>query len=414
MKVDDEQLLASDEGLERMALAFLGDRPRRSSRTGPLVWGEGDDAAVAIWDDPDPDIERTDLDIAREYRRARFDAGLGWLDGPVEHGGAGLNAASQRRFAALEAQFETPSQTFFKLDRVLSPILLRYADPKVAQQRIRGLFRGDKIACELFSEPGAGSDLASLRTKAVQDGDTWIINGQKVWTSDAHYADIGLALCRTESDVPDRKGLTAFLVDMHGPGVEVRPLRQITGGSSFNEVFLTDVRVPDAHRIANGGQGWEVAQETLKIERTAIGVGLGRGGAGVANGERLVALVRALGLESEPVVRQQLAEVYAAFRAAKHLQNTTVVRQRANDTSTASPMLAKLALSNNLRLASRFVTDVLGPRLAANTGEWGTFAWNQFVLGEPGMHIMAGTDEVVHNMIGEQVLGLPREPRPQP
>ena len=157
-----------------------------------------------------------------------------------------------------------------------------------------------------------------------------------------------------------------------------------------------------------------MAQETLKIERTAIGVGMGRGGAGVANGERLVALVRALGLENDPIVRQRLAEVVMAFRAAKHLQHVTTARRRAGDNPTASPLLAKLTLSNNLRMASRFVTDLLGPRLAADTGEWGTFAWNQFVLGEPGMHIMAGTDEVVHNMIGEQVLGLPREPRPQP
>jgi alkylation response protein AidB-like acyl-CoA dehydrogenase len=414
MKVDDETFLSSDDGLERRALSFLADRPRRSRTQGSLVWGEGDDGAVAIWDDPDPDIESAELDVARAYRRARFDAGLGWLDGPAEHGGAGLNTASQRRFAALEAQFDTPSQAFFKLDRVLTPILLRYADPTLARKHVRGLFRGDVIGCELFSEPGAGSDLASLTTKAALDGDTWVVDGQKVWTSDAHYADIGLALCRTESHVPGRTGLTALLVDMHAPGVEVRPLRQITGGSSFNEVFLTGVRVPDSHRIGARGQGWEVAQETLKIERTAIGVGMGRGGAGVANGERLVALVRSLGLENDPVVRQQLAEVFTAFRAAKHLQHVTAARHRAGDNPTASPLLAKLTLSNNLRLASRFVTDLLGPRIAADTREWGTFAWNQFVLGEPGMHIMAGTDEVVHNMIGEHVLGLPREPRPQP
>ena len=226
MKVDDEErVVVSDDGLEHRALSFLADRRRRSRTQGPLVWGEGDDGAVAIWDDPDPDVERAELDVARTYRRTRFDAGLGWLDGPVEHGGAGLDAASQRRFAALEAQFDTPSQAFFKLDRVLTPILLRYADPEIARQHVRGLFRGDVIGCELFSEPGAGSDLASLTTKAVQDGDTWIVDGQKVWTSDAHYADIGLALCRTESQVSGRKGLTAFLVDMRQPGVEVRPLR---------------------------------------------------------------------------------------------------------------------------------------------------------------------------------------------
>lgn len=398
--------------VEEQARAFFADYPPRR-RHDRFEWGVGDDRAVAIWDDPDPEEERHELEVARAYRRARFAAGLGWLEGPTELGGRGLPRAAQHLVDRIEAEREVPTQAFFKLDRVLGPILREHADPQVAARLERGLFTGELIACELFSEPGAGSDLASLRTRATRTTSGWTVSGQKVWTSDAHYADVGLALCRTEPGSAGRQGLSALIIDMHHPGVEVRPLRQMTGGASFNEVFLTDVPVPEEHLVGRLGQGWRIAQETLLIERQAIGTGLGRGGAGVANGQRLSALVQHLGLADDPVVRQRLAEVHAGFRTARSLDRITRSRRSIGDTELPSPMLSKLALSRNLRLTSRFLIDVLGPRLAADTGEWGTFAWKDFVLGEPGMHIMAGTDEVVRSMIGERDLDLPRDPRPE-
>ena len=156
---------------------------------------------------------------------------------------------------------------------MVAPTILAHATEEVKHRYLRAMHRGDMVGCQLFSEPGAGSDLAGLQTRAVRDGDEWVVNGQKVWTSFAHLADIGEIICRTDADLPKHQGLTGFLVDMHAPGVEVRPLRQMTGGASFNEVFLTDVRIPDSHRLGDVNQGWAVALTTLMNERAAIGGG---------------------------------------------------------------------------------------------------------------------------------------------
>lgn len=392
------------------AQAFLQSTvPTRAAGTHRFVWGEGDDGDVAIWEEPDQSREAEQLRESRAWRARRFDAGLGWLDGPTDFGGRGLPARAHFDYLAAEAAFEVPDQSFFKLDRVLAPIFQRYASETVKQQYLSALFRGDTIACELFSEPDAGSDLASARMRATQGSDgLWTLNGQKVWTSDAHFADVGLALCRTDPGTRRHESLTAFLVDMHHPGAEVRPLRQMTGGSSFNEVFLNNVPVPDSHRVGEVGQGWEVVQATLKIEREAIGLGLGRGGAGVANGRRLVEMARQLGQADDPLVRQKLAEVYTGFRLGKYLGLVARAEHAQGGPTGAAPMLAKLSLTRNTKATTELLRLMLGQRLAADTSEWGTFAWNAFVMGEPGLHITAGTDEILRNVIAERFLGLPR------
>jgi alkylation response protein AidB-like acyl-CoA dehydrogenase len=383
---------------------FLGSSavPQRGGRPGPRAASED----LSLWEEPDPAAERAALGAARAFRAALFDAGLAWIDGPVELGGRGLSAAHRQAYLAVGREYETPPAHFFKLDRVLSPVLRRYAPPELVTRVVPALFRGDLMACELFSEPGAGSDLAGLATRAVPDGDHWIVDGQKVWTSDAHLADVGLLLCRTDPAASRRAGISAFLIDMHSPGVQVRPLRQMTGGSSFNEVFLDGVRVPDAWRVGALGAGWRVAMETLRIERAAIGSGLGRGGLGIADGSRLIELLRGLGLTADVALRQQLAEVYTGFQTARYMSR---IAQRNPDgplRARAVPMLAKLALSQNVGAASHLAIAALGDRLTADTGAPGTFAWNDFVLGEPGIHIVAGTDEIVRNTIARHVLGL--------
>lgn len=378
--------------------------PARSGSSGRRASSQD----VSLWEEPDPEAERAALGEARAFRARLFDAGLAWIDGPIELGGRGLSAAHRQAYLNVEREFETPPAHFFKLDRVISPILRRYAAPELVTRVVPALFRGDLVACELFSEPGAGSDLAGLSTRAVRDGDHWVVSGQKVWTSDAHIADVGLLLCRTDPDAPRRAGISAFVIDVRSPGVEVRPLRQMTGGSSFNEVFLDDVRVPDSRRVGALGEGWPVAMETLRIERAAIGFGLGRGGLGIADGSRLIELLRSLGLAGDVALRQQLAEVYTGFQTARYLAR---IAQRNPDgplQARAAPMLAKLALSRNVRAASRLAIAALSDRLTADTGAPGTFAWNDFVLGEPGIHIVAGTDEIVRNNIARQVLGLGR------
>jgi acyl-CoA dehydrogenase len=271
------------------------------------------------------------------------------------------------------------------------------------------MYRGDIVGCQLFSEPGAGSDLASLQTKAERDGDEWIVTGQKVWTSGAHYSDIGEIICRTDSDLPKHKGLTGFVVDMHAPGVEIRPLRQMTGGASFNEVFFNEVRVPDDHRLGDVNQGWTVALTTLMNERASIGAGTG-GGMGLASVTRLAELCRHFDVIDDPIVRQKMMDVYINFQVSRYTNQRAMDRIKRGQLPGPEMSIAKLSLTNNLWRTANFVADVLGPRITADTGEWGTYAWGGLLLGVPGMKVAGGTDEVMKNIVGERVLGLPKEP----
>ena len=282
------------------------------------------------------------------------------------------------------------------------------AAPPAKERYLRSLYRGDIVACQLFSEPGAGSDLASLQTRAERDGDEWVITGQKVWTSGAQYSDIGEIIARSDPDLPKHKGLTGFLVDMKAPGVEVRPLRQMTGGASFNEVFFTEVRVPDDHRLGDVNNGWAVALTTLMNERAAIGAGGGGGGGGLLT--RAIAMAKAFGVTDDPLVRQRLADLVVRSRVAQYTNQRALDKIRAGQTPGPELSIAKLAgTQQSVRLAE-FVAGVLGPKLTADTGEWGTYAWTQLVLGTPGMRIAGGSDEVMRNIVGERVLGLPKDP----
>ncbi|MCI3950384.1 MAG: acyl-CoA dehydrogenase, partial [Acidimicrobiales bacterium] len=230
-----------------------------------------------------------------------------------------------------------------------------------------------------------------------------------VWTSGAQYSDIGEVIVRTDADQPKHKGLTGFVVDMHAPGVEVRPLRQMTGGASFNEVFFTDVRVPDDHRLGDVNQGWTVALTTLMNERAAIGAG-GAGGSSTVSTTRLAELLRHYGSSSDPVLRQELMELHIKQTVARLTNQRALDKIKAGQAPGPELTTAKLALTQNMTAAAEFVAHVLGPRLTADTGEWGTYSWNQFVLGTPGMRIAGGSDEVLRNIISERVLGLPKEP----
>jgi acyl-CoA dehydrogenase len=391
--------------------AFLDAHAEPKEEAKAFVWGEGSDD-VAIFEEVDRAKELEALARAKEWRAARYDAGLGWITGPTEYGGRALPAAYERAYAALESGYRVPEQGFFGIGLgMVAPTILAHGTPEIRARYLPALYRGDIVGCQLFSEPGAGSDLASLQTRAVRDGDEWVITGQKVWTSGAHYSDIGEIICRTDPDLPKHKGLTAFLVDMKAPGVEIRPLRQMTGGANFNEVFFTEVRVPDDHRLGDVNQGWTVALTTLMNERASIGAGGGGGGGlGLASITRLAEMVRHFGLADDPLVRQRLADVYIHFQVAKYTNQRAMDRIKAGQAPGPELSIAKLSLTGNLWRTANFVAQVLGPRLVADTGEWGTYAWNQLLLGVPGMKIAGGTDEVLKNIIGERVLGLPKDP----
>src|SRR5919106_2177740 len=260
------------------AKAFLdaNAEPRPEEK---FAWGEGSDR-VGLLEEKTPEQAAADLAAAKDWKAREFDAGFGWISGPGEYGGRALPKEYDRTYAAVRSEYKIPSQEPFIIGLgMVAPTILAHAIPDVKERYLRALYRGDIVGCQLFSEPVAGSDLAGIQTRAVRDGDEWVLTGQKVWTSGAQYSDIGEIITRTSPDKPKHKGLTMFLVDMKAPGVDVRPLRQMTGGASFNEVFFDDVRVPDSHRLGDVDEGWTVALTTLMNERAAIG----GGGAGFSN-----------------------------------------------------------------------------------------------------------------------------------
>jgi alkylation response protein AidB-like acyl-CoA dehydrogenase len=249
-----------------------------------------------------------------------------------------------------------------------------------------------------------------LSTRAERDGDEWVVTGQKVWTSGAHYSDIGELICRTERSPRKHEGMSAFLIDMHAPGVDVRPLRQMTGGASFNEVFFRDVRVPDSHRLGAVNDGWKVAVTTLLNERASVGVERAGSGRGVAGTVRHLAMARQFGRNTDPVLRQDLARVHGRYQLAKYTARRAAASARNGERPGPEMSTAKLALTQNLTESAELAGRILGAALQADTGEWGTFAWTQLLLGSPGMRLGGGTDEIQRNIIGERVLGLPKEP----
>jgi acyl-CoA dehydrogenase len=395
---------------EEVTAFFDANAKRKEAEDEPFVWGEGEDD-IGLFEEVDRDREKRELAEAQEWRAKRYDAGLGWITGPTEYGGRALTAAHDRVYATIEPKYDIPRQNFFGIGLgMVAPTILAHAQPHIRDRYLAKMYRGDIVGCQLFSEPGAGSDLASLQTRAERDGEEWLLNGQKVWTSGAQYSDIGEIICRTDPDKPKHKGLTGFVVDMHAPGVEVRPLRQMTGGASFNEVFFTDVRVPDDHRLGDVNEGWTVALTTLMNERASIGAGSTGGGLGIASSARLIEMLRHFGLDQDPVYRQELMRLHVAFSVAKYNNQRAMDKIKSGQLPGPEMSIAKLSLTQNMWQTAQFVSRVLGARMTADTGEWGTFSWSQFVLGVPGMRIAGGSDEVMRNIVAERVLGLPKDP----
>jgi len=385
--------------------AFLDANASRKVVEEKFVWGNGSDV-VGMFEEKDRNDELEDLKRACEWRAKKFDAGFGWISGPKAFGGRELPHAYQRAFDSLEGRFQVPNQSYFTIGLgMVAPTIAVHASQAAKEKYVAQMFRGDIVGCQLFSEPGAGSDLASLQTKAEKDGDVWVITGQKVWTSGAHYSDIGEVIARTDPDLPKHKGLTGFIVDMRDPAVEIRPLRQMTGGASFNEVFFNELRVPDDHRLGDVNNGWNVALTTLMNERAAIGAGGGGGGLLT----RAIEMTRHFGLSDDPVTRQMLADVAIHQRVAGYNNQRAMDKIKAGGLPGPEMSIAKLAGTMNTRRLSDFVSHVLGAKMVADSGEWGTYAWSQLVVGAPGASIAGGSDEVMRNIVGERVLGLPKD-----
>ncbi len=387
------------------ATEFLETHATRKEAEQAFEWGKGSDK-VAMFEEKDRSEEVEDIRRACAWRAQKFDAGYGWISGPKRFGGRELPHAYQRSFDSLESRFQVPNQSYFTIGLgMVAPTIAAHASEAAKDMYVAKMFRGDIVGCQLFSEPGAGSDLASLQTKAERDGDVWVITGQKVWTSGAHYSDIGEVIARTDPSLPKHRGLTGFIVDMRDPAVEIRPLRQMTGGASFNEVFFNELRVPDDHRLGDVNNGWNVALTTLMNERAAIGAGGGGGGMYT----RVIEMTRAFGLTDDPVTRQMLADLLIHQRVAGYNNQRAMDKILAGGLPGPEMSMAKLAGTMNMRRLGNFASHVLGAKMVVDTGEWGTYAWSQLVLGTPGGRIAGGSDEVMRNIVGERVLGLPKD-----
>ncbi len=355
-----------------------------------------------------------------EFLRARFDAGLAFVHYPSGLGGQGLPRSLQvvvdREFAAAGAPSNYPERNGIGLG-MAAPTILAHGTPEQKERWLRPLWTGEEIWCQLFSEPGAGSDLAGLATRAVADGDTWIVNGQKVWTSSAHMAKRALLVARTNPAAPKHDGLTYFALDMKQPGVQVRPLRQITGEAEFNEVFLTDAQIPDADRIGDVGQGWTVSMSTLMNERVSIG-----GNAMPREGGMIASAARTWRERPElrtPGLHDRLLRLWADAEVARlagaRLRQQLAAGQPGPEGSAAKLVFARLnqeisEFEVELASGDGLLYDDWTMRRPEGANFFGRNPGFRFLRAK-GNSIEGGTSEILRNIIAERVLGLPKEAR---
>jgi alkylation response protein AidB-like acyl-CoA dehydrogenase len=352
------------------------------------------------------------LAIAQDWQAKKAAAGYACISWPKAWGGAGGTPIQQ----AIFAQEETKAGVYFPYYMtglgMLIPTLIQYADEETRNRLVPPAVRGEDIWCQLFSEPSNGSDAAAARTTAVRAGDEWVINGQKVWNSGAHYSDYGLLLARTDPDVPKHKGLTMFWVDMKTPGVEARPIHMMSGDSEFNEVFLTDVRIKDSQRVGQIGEGWKVTVTTLMNERAALGGGSGLGWRDILDLARQVPGINDDVL-ADPAFREKLAEWYVNAEGIRLLSLRTLTTLSKGGTPGPEMSAGKLVWSSQTQdLCNQAVEiqDQFGlvddPKIALRDG-----AFQQRLLFSPGLRLGGGADEILKNIIAERVLGLPGDVR---
>ena len=389
-----------EAAFRKEARAFLDEHARAFNRDRP----EQNANSVTITDHA---VELDYVQRCRDWQKVKFDAGWAGITWPIQYGGRGGTSIQDGIFKEEEARYISASGVFAVGIGMAGPTLIAHGTDEQKQRYLSPMLRGDEVWCQLFSEPEAGSDLGGLRTSAVRDGDEWVVNGQKVWTSGAHYSDWGILLTRTDPDAPKHRGITYFVVDMRSPGIEVRPLRQITGAAHFNEVFLTDVRVPHANMIGPPNAGWGPMMTTLSNERTLIGGGQGR-----TTFDDLSALARTTGTAGDPVIRQDLARAYTRGQLLRYLGYR--VRTAALQGRQPGPesSIMKLLVSLNQHETGNLVMAMCGARgmLAGADGLDGG-RWVMEFLGQWASRIGGGTDQIQRNTIAEKVLQLPPEPR---
>jgi alkylation response protein AidB-like acyl-CoA dehydrogenase len=372
-----------------------------------------DDNAAKYRDLPEDDGREEFVRRAKEWQRTKHAAGYTGITWPKAMGGQGLSPMHSIIFGQEEGKTAAPTGLYAIGLGMCIPTVFTHGRPEVIERFVPKALEGDEIWCQLFSEPAAGSDLAGIRTRAVKDGDDWVINGQKVWTTNAHLSDYGIIVTRTDPSKPKHKGLTMFIVDMRAAGVEARPLKQMSGGADFNEVFFTDVRVPDTWRLGEVGDGWKVALTTLMHERLAVG------GKPRHSPDYNTLIDVARGIETElgtaidqSHVRQKIADVYLADEGIKLTQMRALSALSKGQTPGAEQSISKVVVAKNMQDMASFALDMSEAAgfLTEDGGDLerlrGSYLWSA------GLRIAGGTDEILKNIIAERVLGLPGDLRP--
>ncbi len=388
------------------------DSPDESAyRAGVRAWlaAEAPRHAAQATDLSNP-AER--LAAARVWQAAKAAAGYAHVSWPREWGGGGGTAIQQVIFSEEEARYDLPLGFFGIGLGMCLPTIMKFADSATRQRFAVPALRGEQIWCQLFSEPSAGSDLAGLRARAVKTDDAWSVTGQKVWTTGAHYSDYGLLLARSDASVPKHRGLTMFWIDMRTPGVEVRPIHQMTGDSEFNEVYLTDVRIPDAQRLGAVGEGWKVALVTLMNERVEGAKDRGPTTDEILDFARSVPHADGT-LLADAAFRQRFAAWYVQAAGLKFTRLRTLTALSRHETPGPESSIGKLVAANRLQELTNELIEcqdqyglISSPDCAALRG-----SIHHDYLYAPGLRIAGGTDEILKNIIAERVLGLPAEIR---
>ncbi|HZU72802.1 MAG TPA: acyl-CoA dehydrogenase family protein [Acidimicrobiales bacterium] len=374
----------------------------------PAAWVEAVDAG----DDAALNKVRPQLDF-NQWCAKLGEAGWATPTWPRQYGGAGLEPGQARIVNDELNHYKVPRSFNVIGIGMGGPTIMQWGSEELKQRYLPPMAQHREIWCQLFSEPGAGSDVAGLSTRAVRDGDEWVVNGQKVWTTLAHMASFGMLVARTDPDAPKHKGMTYFIVDMHAPGVEVRPLKQMTGDAEFNEVFLTDVRIPDSHRLGPVGEGWAVATTTLMNERVALSGAGSAGGDNVGGGpvDALVRRAKRNGAWEDPVLRQRLVQAVIEGRILRITNFRAAAVRKSGRQPGPEGSITKLFQAEYNKRLQELAIDVTGPTaMAWARSDGDTNATVRGFLRSRANTIEGGTSEIMRNILGERVLGLPKEP----
>lgn len=400
MDLDDSLDEAAFRARVREWLECRAERKRPSEASG-----------LELGASAEPTVEY--LRNAKEWQACKADAGYVAMTWPKEFGGQGATPIEELIYRQEEGRFRVPQNVFDTGLTVCLPAILKHGTDDQRRRYLPAGIRGEEIWCQLFSEPAAGSDLAGIRTRAVRDGDNWRISGQKIWTSGAHFSDLGLALVRTDSKVPKHKGLSMFIVNMDAPGIVVRPIRQMTGQADFNEVFLDDACIPDGNRVGAEGDGWKVALTALMFERNSVNDGMG-----FIDFKFLIELARKANLNGNRAirdsrVRERIVDNYLKSRALQLLSYRAQTALSRGQAPGPEHSIAKSVGANEGQQAAYLAMELMastGILSAEHLGEhWGaverSWAWGA------ALRIAGGSDEIARNIIAERILGMPGDVR---